>query len=81
MWIDGPHVRTNTTLDLSQKAEKGILVVNYYNGRSYRTHMFQMDSETLLKFAELFRLFAELFSSTCCNYFIHLQQTISATAN
>jgi hypothetical protein len=43
--------------------------------------MFQMDSETLLKFAELFRLFAELFSSTCCNYFIHLQQTISATAN
>ena len=39
--------------------------------------MFQMDSETLLKFAELFRPLAELFSSTCCNYFIHLQQMIS----
>ena len=51
--------------------------INYYNGGSYWTHMFQRDSETLLKFAELFRPLAELFSSTCCNYFIHLQQMIS----
>ena len=56
-------------------------VVNYYNGRSYKTHMFQMDSETLLKFVELFRPFAKLFSSIYCNYFIHLQQMISATVD
>jgi hypothetical protein len=49
------------------------IVVNYYNGGFYRTYMFRMDSETLLKFAELF-------SFTYCNYFIHLQWMISATA-
>ena len=43
--------------------------------------MFQMDLETLLKFVELFRLFAKLFSSTYNNYFIHLQQMILATAD